>query len=231
MLTQQGVDFTVHRKLSVIGNRQLINKISSKHETSKAFGAVAFSFYKAMEWRDSYTAGHQMHVANIAVAIAKEFNWSNDRLKGLHLAGIVHDLGKLAIPIEILTKPFRLSTDELDLIQQHPEVGYQILKDIPFPWPIAEIVRQHHERLDGSGYPRNLIATDILEEAKILAIADTIEAMAFDRPYRAGLGIQAALNEIESEAGKKLDEDYVKVASKIIQETGNLIFAFESKDL
>jgi len=158
-----------------------------------------------VEIRDPYTAGHQNRVAQLAAAIAREMALPDDRIHGLHLASIVHDVGKIQIPAEILSKPTRLTEIEYEIIKTHAQAGYDILKDVDFPWPIAEIVWQHHERLDGSGYPRGLKADDILFEAKILAIADTIEAMSAARPYRPAVGINAALKEIARGRGTQYD--------------------------
>jgi HD-GYP domain-containing protein (c-di-GMP phosphodiesterase class II) len=172
----------------------------------------------AMEMRDPYTAGHESRVADIAVAIGKEMSWPEERLHGLYVAAQVHDIGKISIPAEILTKPTTLTAGELGLIHEHPETGYIILKDIPFAWPIAEIVRQHHERLDGSGYPRGLKEDMILPEAKVLAVADFVEAMGSHRPYRPAAKMQVVLKQIESEAGIKLDAEAVRVCAALFRE-------------
>lgn len=149
-----------------------------------------------LEMRDPYTAGHQRRVADLASAIAKEMGLPEEQVHGIHLAAIVHDLGKIQIPAEILSRPGKLGEIAFDLVKTHSQVGYDILKDIEFPWPIAQTVLQHHERLDGSGYPQGLKNEEILLEAKILAVADTVEAMISHRPYRPGLGQEAALDEI-----------------------------------
>ena len=150
----------------------------------------------ALEMRDPYTAGHQRNVATLATAIAAELELPQEEIDGLHLACVVHDLGKLFIPAEILSKPGRLNDLEFGLIRQHPQTGYEILKGIDFPWPIAQYVLQHHERLDGGGYPSGLKGEEILLGARILTVADVVEAMTSHRPYRPGLGIDAALEEI-----------------------------------
>lgn len=173
---------------------------------------------KAMEWRDPYTAGHQKRVALIAEAIAKKLGWSEDRTQAIYMAAMVHDIGKVAVPAEILTKPSKLTALEMQMVQGHVEAGYQILKDIPFPWPIADMVRQHHERLDGSGYPNKLISDQICEEARVLAVADIIEAMSTHRPYRAARGLDSAMNEVRSEAGMKLDSRIVDAAVGLFHE-------------
>lgn len=171
-----------------------------------------------VEARDPYTAGHQRRVADLAVAIAHELGLDEDRVYGLHLAGAVHDLGKVQIPAEILSKPGRLTDIEYAMIKQHPQAGYDILKGIQFPWPIAQIVLQHHERLDGSGYPNALKGADILLEAKILAVADVVEAMASHRPYRAGLGLEVALAEIDKNKGVFYDTAVVNACIKLLHE-------------
>lgn len=161
----------------------------------------------ALEFRDPYTAGHQARVSNLAVEIAKEIGLSEERTSGIYLAGIVHDIGKIYVPSEILACPRRLTELEFKIIQVHSEAGYKILKNVDYPWPIAETVYQHHERLDGSGYPRGLSGDDIIIEARIIAVADVVEAMASHRPYRPSLGTEAALSEIRKGAGKIFDRD------------------------
>jgi putative two-component system response regulator len=173
-----------------------------------------------VELRDPYTAGHQRRVALLAEAIAVKLGLSDEQIEGLVLAAVVHDVGKISIPSEILTKPGHLSEAEFTMIKQHPETGYEILKGIDFPWPIAEIVRQHHERCDGSGYPLGLQGNDIRNEADILAVADVIEAMASHRPYRPGLGIDTALEEIERSCGKLFEPNVVSAALELFRQEG-----------
>jgi putative nucleotidyltransferase with HDIG domain len=182
----------------------------------KSISAVA----TMVELRDPYTAGHQQRVAQIADAIAHALGLPESQIEGINLAAAVHDIGKISVPIEILSKPGRLSDPEFALIKQHPEMGYGILKEIDFPWPIADTVRQHHERLDGNGYPQGLRGDEILLEARILAVADTIEAMASHRPYRAGLGIEKALVEIETHYEDHFDRDVVDAALRLFRENG-----------
>ena len=158
-----------------------------------------------VEMRDPYTAGHQNKVADICVAIGKELGWSEDRLEGLRLGATIHDIGKINVPAEILNRPGRLSAPEFEIIKSHPQTGYEIVKDIAFPWPLAEMILQHHERLDGSGYPRGLKADAIIPEARILCVADVLDAMSSHRPYRAGLGKEAALAELERGRGTWYD--------------------------
>jgi HD-GYP domain-containing protein (c-di-GMP phosphodiesterase class II) len=170
--------------------------------------------------RDSYTAGHQRRVAAICTKIATELGLSATRIHGLHLAATIHDLGKISIPSEILSKPRRLSVLEFGLIKEHPGTGFNLIKDVDFPWPIAKIIQQHHERIDGSGYPLGLKGEDVLLESKILAVADVVEAMASHRPYRAALGMDAALSEITSQRGKRFDPDVVDACLRVFHVQG-----------
>jgi PAS domain S-box-containing protein len=171
-----------------------------------------------VEMRDPYTAGHQQRVAQLVIAIARELGLSEVESHGLYLASIVHDLGKIHIPAEILSKPSRLSRPEFELIKCHAAAGYELLRTIPFPWPIAEIVHQHHERLDGSGYPQGLAGSAILLEARIIAVADVVEAMASHRPYRPALGIEPALAEIIQHQGTLYDSEVVAVCLRLFRE-------------
>jgi putative two-component system response regulator len=173
-----------------------------------------------VESRDPYTAGHQQRVAEVAGAMAENMGFSQDRLKGIRMAGIIHDLGKISVPAEILSKPGLLNDMEFELIKVHPRTGYDILKGIEFPWPIAEMVYQHHERMDGSGYPRGLKGEEILLEARILGVADVVEAMASHRPYRAGLGIDAALDEISRNRGVFYDSQVVDACLSVFRDGG-----------
>ncbi len=172
-----------------------------------------------LELRDPYTSGHQHRVAQIASAIARELRLTEEMVEGINLAAEVHDIGKISVPTEILTKPGALTEIEFSMIKRHSELGYEVMKEIDFPWPIAQIILQHHERLDGSGYPQGL-RDDILLEARILAVADVIEAMASHRPYRAGLGIEAALQEIENQRGVLFDAAVVDAALALFRDNG-----------
>ncbi len=195
---------------------QIHEKELTQERLSTALRSTIEAMSKTMEWRDPYTAGHQKRVASISMAIGRQLGWDNERIQALYMAAMVHDIGKMAVPSEILTKPSRLTDLEMQMVQGHVEAGYQILKDIPFPWPIAEMVHQHHERLDGSGYPNGLKDEQICEEARILAVADTIEAMATHRPYRPAKGLVAAMEEIKAEAGEKLDSKVVDAAFQLL---------------
>ena len=211
---------------SIERQHKLDNQIHEKEliqeRLANSLRATIEAMSKTMEWRDPYTAGHQKRVALISMAIARQLGWSNERIQALYMAAMVHDIGKMAVPSEILTKPSHLTDLEMQMVQGHVEAGYQILKDIPFPWPIAEMVYQHHERLDGSGYPRGLKGEQICEEGRILAVADTIEAMATHRPYRAAKGLSAALVEIKAESGEKLDPEVVEAAFQLIKRGNEL---------
>ncbi len=159
----------------------------------------------SVEARDPYTSGHQRRVAELASAVAEKMGFSRDRIKGIYMGGVIHDLGKIAVPAEILSKPTRLSETEFAVIRAHCKAGYDILKGVEFPWPIADMVHQHHEKMDGSGYPQGLKGEEIIPEARIMAVADVVEAMASHRPYRPSLGTPAALDEISKNSGTLYD--------------------------
>jgi PAS domain S-box-containing protein len=178
------------------------------------------SLSNVIEARDLYTAGHQKRVADLSVEIAKKIGMSANEIDGLRFAALIHDIGKIGIPIDILTKPYALTPLEIALLRGHAQAGYDILKPLTFPWPIAEIVLQHHERLNGSGYPNALKAEAICLEARILAVADTVEAMSSNRPYRAALGEELALKEIELKSGVLFDGRVVKACLKLFREDG-----------
>ena len=181
-------------------------------------GDITKAIALTTELRDPYTSGHQQRVTQLANAIVKELGLNKEITAEIRVAGALHDIGKMYIPSEILTKPGRLTEIEYDMIKTHPKVGYNILKTISFPWPIAPIVLQHHERVDGSGYPSGLSAGDILLEARILGVADVVEAMASHRPYRPALGIDKALQEIYHKKGNLYDPEVVDVCLKLFAE-------------
>lgn len=171
-----------------------------------------------VDLRDPYTSGHERRVGLIAEAIAREMGWAEDRCQSLQLIGLVHDIGKIAVPAEILSKPTRLTVLEYEMVKTHAERGYEILKDVVFPLPIAEIIREHHERMDGSGYPQGLTGKAILPEARILAVADVLESMASHRPYRPAVGIKAALEEIESHRDTWFDPKVVDATLRLLRD-------------
>lgn len=173
-----------------------------------------------VELRDPYTAGHERRVGLIASAIAREMGWSAERCDNLEMIGLVHDIGKIAVPSEILTKPGRLTPLEMELMKGHAQAGYEILKDVPFAAPVAEAIWQHHERMDGHGYPRGLKGDEILPEARVLAVADVLESMASHRPYRPALGLEVALKEVEQGKGKLYDPEVVDAVVRLVKEKG-----------
>jgi putative nucleotidyltransferase with HDIG domain len=174
----------------------------------------------ASEARDPYTAGHQKRVADLACAIAVEMGLPHDKIEGIRMAGSIHDIGKLSVPAEILVKPTKLTNIEFSLIKEHPQIGYEMLKNVESPWPLAQIVYQHHERINGSGYPRNLKGDEILMEARIMSVADVLEAMASHRPYRPTLGIEAALEEITKNKGILYDNAVADACLRLFREKG-----------
>ncbi len=186
----------------------------------KAVNTTIQVMVSAVETRDPYTAGHQIRSADLAHAIATEMGLPQEKIDGIRMAGKIHDIGKLSIPAEILSKPSKLSELEFSMIKEHARKGFEMLKDVESPWSLAEIVYQHHERMDGSGYPRNLKGEEILIEARILAVADVVEAMASHRPYRAGLGINAALDEIEKNRRIFYDDAVADACLRLFREKG-----------
>ncbi|MBN1366268.1 MAG: PAS domain S-box protein [Syntrophaceae bacterium] len=184
----------------------------------KSYSVLIKVLISAVEMRDPYTAGHQVRSADIARRIALEMGLSNEKIDGIRMAGSIHDIGKLSVPGEILAKPTKLTNLEFSLIKGHAQSGYDMLKDIESPWPLADIVYQHHERMDGSGYPKNLKGNEIILEARIMAVADVVEAMSSHRPYRAALGVEAALQEIEKNKGILYDDDVAEACLRLFRE-------------
>ncbi len=198
-LTLQLEDRVSERTNALIKANEELNESTKK--LRKIMGGTIEAITATVERKDPYTAGHQRRVADLARAIATEMGLSANKIEGIRVAGVLHDLGKISIPSDILSKPGVLSENEFSLIKTHTQVGFDILKSVDFDWPIAEIVLQHHERIDGSGYPHGISGESILIEAKILGVADVVEAMASHRPYRPALGIDAALEEIRQKKG------------------------------
>ncbi|MBE0625922.1 MAG: PAS domain S-box protein [Burkholderiales bacterium] len=217
---------TYRGRLAIIGLMQDISeKKRSEDEIKRYVAQLEIAFMSTVkvattlgEMRDPYTAGHQRRVGEIAVAIGAELGFDARRQEGLRVAGYLHDIGKITIPAEILSKPSKLNAIEYQLIQGHPQSGYEVLKGVEFPWPVAEVALQHHERIDGSGYPQGLKGEAILLESRIMAVADVVEAMSTHRPYRAGLGIENALAEIERGRGSAYDLDVSDACLRLFRE-------------
>ncbi|MES9956407.1 MAG: HD domain-containing phosphohydrolase [Sedimenticola sp.] len=190
----------------------------AQQKLQDALNQTVQAITNTLEQRDPYTAGHQQRVAKLAVAIGKELRLDDEVIKGLRFGGIIHDIGKIHIPAEVLNRPGKLSDDEFRIINTHPEVGFNIIKDVDFPWPVAKIIHQHHERLDGSGYPKGLQGEAICFEARILAVADVVEAISSHRPYRPALGIDVALEEITNNRGILYDSEAVDACLHLFHE-------------
>ncbi len=196
------------------------NLKESLERLKRAVNTTIQVLVSALEIRDPYTAGHQSRSANLACAIATEMGLPQNKIDGIRMAGVIHDIGKLSIPVEILSKPSKLTNLEFALIKEHSQSGFEMLKDIESPWPLAKIVQQHHERMNGTGYPKNLKGEEILIEARILTVADVVEAMASHRPYRASLGVEAALEEIEKNKGILYDKTVTDACLRLFREKG-----------
>ena len=202
------------RDLALEQNRQQLVRLQTNLEdTVRAIATI-------VEMRDPYTSGHQAKVADLAAAIARQMGLTDEQVHGIYLAGTLHDLGKIQIPAEILSKPGKINDLERGLISVHPRAGYDILKNINFPWPIAQMVLQHHERLDGSGYPQGLKGEQIIIGARILSVADAVEAISAHRPYRPGLGVETALEEITRNSGKYYDPQVADACMVLFREQG-----------
>jgi PAS domain S-box-containing protein/putative nucleotidyltransferase with HDIG domain len=200
--------------------RDITERKQEFERMKKALAATVQSIAVIVETKDPYTAGHQRRVAGLARAIAAEMNLPADQVDGIRTAAAIHDIGKISVPAEILSKPTKLTAIEFSLIKTHSQCGYEILKDIEFPWPVARMVLEHHERMDGSGYPHGLRGDHVLMDSRILAVADVVEAMASYRPYRPSLGIDAALNEISMNKGRLYDTDVAEACLRLFHEQG-----------
>ena len=211
-------------QLEELINERTIELKNSYNKLERGFQGTIVLISKITELRDPYTSGHQNRVAKLASAIAMEMGLPEEKIEAVHIASLVHDIGKINVPQEILSKPGTLSNLEMRMIQIHPQAGYSILSEIDFPWPIAQIVREHHEYIDGSGYPQGLKADDIAIEARIICVADVIEAMSSHRPYRAILGLKEAVREITDNEDILYDRDVVRACKKVICEKG---FSFD----
>lgn len=204
---------TEHERASLMQAQQLSNE-----RLQRTLVKTIESLAVALEKRDPYTSGHQQRVAALAVAIAEAMGLDPDRVEGIRLGALIHDVGKIYVPSEILNRPGRLTDAEFALIKSHSEVGFEIVKQVEFPWPVAQMIRQHHERLDGSGYPDGLHDEQIILEARVLAVADVVEAMTSHRPYRPGLGVDAALEEIDRHRGTHYDPAVVDTCTQLFSE-------------
>jgi len=196
------------------------NLKKSLEKLRKTLSAIIEALENTVEVRDPYTAGHQRRVADLGRSIGSQMGFSEDIIDGIRIGGILHDIGKINVPIDILMKPGSLTDLEFSLIKLHPQVGYDVLKGIDFPWPVPKIILQHHERIDGSGYPKGLKNGDILMEAKILSVADVVEAMASHRPYRPALGVDKALKEISDKKGTLYASEAVEVCLGLFKTQG-----------
>ena len=217
-----------NKVLGLIGiSRDMSERVKAEKDRKKSSERIKKVLHQtiqavsmSMEKRDQYTAGHQQKVATIAVAIANTLNLPQQQVEGIRLGSIIHDIGKIYVPAEILTRPGKITPEEFAIIKSHSKVGYEIIKDVDFPWPVAQMILQHHERLDGSGYPNGLHGDEMILEAKIISVADVVEAMASHRPYRASLGVDIALDEISKHRGSLYDKDVVDACLKIFKEDG-----------
>jgi PAS domain S-box-containing protein len=206
--------------IGVLGIGRDITDRRSVERIRKVLRATVQAIVVTVETRDPYTAGHQRRVADLARSIATEMNLPDDQIDGIRMAATIHDLGKISVPADILTKPTKLKKPEFDLIKEHSQSGYDILKDIDFPWPVARMVLEHHERMNGSGYPNGLTGDNILLESRIIAVADVVESMGSHRPYRPSLGIEAALEEIEKNKGTFYDNAVADACMRLFREKG-----------
>jgi PAS domain S-box-containing protein/putative nucleotidyltransferase with HDIG domain len=202
----------------LMSSRQTLEKTLKK--LRNALGGTIQAMALTVETRDPYTAGHQRGVSNLARSIATEMGVPANKIQGIRFAGVIHDIGKICVPGEILSKPGNISNNELGLIKEHSQVGHNILKTVDFPWPIAQIVLQHHEKMNGTGYPDGLSGENILLEARIVAVADVVEAMASHRPYRPSLGIDMALKEIQKNKNEFYDPQVVDACLRLFNEKG-----------
>jgi len=223
-----GIDELILRLRRVLRERTNIRERNRAEEELRdslkklrtAMESIVEALVLAIEKKDPYTSGHQKRVATLAGAIAKEMGLPQDQIDGVRMAAMIHDIGKNAIPGQILSKPAELTKLEMGMIEEHPQIGYDILKGIEFPWPVAQMVLQHHERTDGSGYPQGLLGDEIYLGAKILGVADVVEAMASHRPYRASLGLDSAMDEISKNRGILYDPDVVDAGLRLLREKG-----------
>ena len=213
-------DIVIQCNIRDISDRKNLEKelLQYQHSVNTSMREMVKTLSNLVVARDSYTGSHMRRVAHLCTAIATEMNLPLHTIEGVYMAGLVHDIGKISIPAEILTKPTPLVDFEIQMLKQHSQTGYDILKHIHFPWNISQAILQHHERLDGSGYPNALKGDVICLEARVIAVADTMEAMSFDRPYRKGKGIKATLNEITVGSGKYFDPEVTQACLKLFNQ-------------
>jgi len=230
-LTATLIDLATHKKAEAAEKEAQEEEVSYLKRTEeqaenslekfhKTVHDIVTAMARVIEMRDPYTAGHQERVARLAVAIAAEMGMTEDQVEGIEITAKIHDIGKVYVPMEILSKPGALTDIERQIIQTHARGSYDMLKPVDFPWPVAEISLQHHERMDGSGYPRGLKGDEICMDARILMVADVVEAMTYPRPYRPGLGIEAALQEITEKAGTLYDDQAAATCLRLFREKG-----------
>lgn len=217
-LISRTVLYAIERKTLEIERQQSAERM--KKVLLQTVRAVSLT----LEMRDPYTAGHQRRVANLAVAIGRAMGWSDHTLEGLQTGALIHDLGKINVPSDFLSRPGKLSDAAFGVVRSHAAVGAEIVAGVDFPWPVADMIRQHHERLDGSGYPEGLVAAEIIPEARILAVADVVEAISSHRPYRPALGMEVALAEIRDHRGTRYDPEVVDACERVIADQGEAVF-------
>lgn len=208
----------VYKSTRVHFQQKAIEK--SREQMTSLLEQMVATLARAIEMRDPYTDGHQKRVSLLSVAIAEELGLSKEMIHGIRLAASIHDIGKIHIPAEILTRPGKLDRTEFELIKRHPSIGHEIIGNMDFPWPISKIVLEHHEKWDGTGYPNGLKGDEILLEARIVCVADVVEAMASHRPYRPGLGMEAAIAEIKVNSGTLFDPVIVEACVRVIEKRG-----------
>ncbi len=202
----------------VINGRDVTERNEYMTTLEESFDSITLAVANMVELRDPYTAGHQRQVAHIAGAIARELFLPEGDVKGIEVASTIHDIGKIAVPSEILNRPGKLSSAEFEIIKAHSQTGRDIVADVPFPWPVGEMILQHHERMNGSGYPRGLKGSSILMGSRILAVADVVSAMSEHRPYRPAPGLVAALDEVEANRGELFDAEAVDACLRLFRE-------------
>lgn len=227
--TSCGNRIYLHMIRDINKRKEAEKKLQESHrQLQQITDGVIKALSRTVEKKDPYTAQHQRRCSRLASAIAEEMELGEECADGLRVAGLIHDIGKMMVPAEILNKPGELGEHEFELVQMHAEFGYDTLKEIEFPWPVAQVALQHHERLDGSGYPQGLEGDEIIVEAKIMAVADVVEAMTFRRPYREALGIEAALNELRQNRGLLYDPSVVEACLNLFKKQS---FSFQNMEI